>query len=177
LNPRRQVRRALARVVGDVTVEAAMAYALGVLASERFRARQGDAFKLDYPRVPWPASGEAFWAFVRVGEALLQALCPKAAAHAGGEGEVRALAEDPFDARELTYGPEPGVLTVRGVPIVSGVRADVWESAIGHHALRRCIAARAERWTPRELAHLLARATDFRWALEQADVSFRTYLG
>jgi hypothetical protein len=64
-------------------------YALAVLASSSYRARHGEALRIDYPRIPWPSDRAQFDALCRSGRELVKLFCSSVDK---GEGE-RILAE------------------------------------------------------------------------------------
>lgn len=156
-----------------------LAYVYAVLQSPAYRSEYAVLLEIDFPRVPFPRSGDAFRALATLGRRLvdLHLLRAPELEHPsvrldGPPGPV-ALCAEPFDHR-----PEEGcvVVTAAGHGF-TGISPEVWETDVGgHRVLRRWLRDRALTLLSREeIEHFCRAASALALARELAPDLDRAY--
>jgi len=120
-------------------------YIYAVLHDPRYRARYADLLKIDFPRIPLPASAEQFWTLAGHGAALvdLHLLRLPGAAGVGGAGGHPALvspgvtfpAAGSGKVERVRYQPpaagQEGRVSINPEQYFAGVEPLVWEARVG----------------------------------------------
>lgn len=177
LTPRVAARLAL--LVGrPVCAEDVIGYALAVLGSPRFRARNEAALKLDYARLPWPPDGAFFTRALAIGTRFIDALWSPPSASHPFEVATDEAEDAPLSLRALRYEATTERVVCGERPLLCAVRPAWWGAQIGHHLLRVSALAEHARPAPpklRDLIEVLARAAAWHTAESEADALDATY--
>ena len=108
---------------GQVSVEDVAWYVLGVLSSSEYRERYASELAIDHPRIPFPASREAFDVMREVGERLGAAHLLEAPMPADG---ARLEGSESGRVDEVRYEAETASVWINREQRFTGVRLETW---------------------------------------------------
>jgi len=125
-----------------ITVEDVAWYVFGILSTPSYRERYAAELAIDHPRIPFPASREAFDAMRELGERLgaahlLEAPLPPDGARLEGSGSGRV--------DEVRYEPEAASVSINRDQRFAGVRPEAWAWGQGFRPLEHFLTDRKGR--------------------------------
>lgn len=127
--------------------ESLFAYIYAVLHAPAYRSRFLPELQRDFPRLPWPQSGDSFAQLVRLGQALIQ--CHLHSFRAPSSG-LESLTGDYFVRRGWPKIVE-GVVYVNPRQALPGIDAEAWSFELGgYRVMERWLKVRHGRTLARE---------------------------
>jgi predicted helicase len=148
------------------TPEDILGYIYAVLHAPMYRTRYAEFLRIDFPRIPFPESGDDFEALAGLGWALVQThllrelpRCGLAAYHGKGDHTVEAV----------RYSPQEQAISINKAQFFKPVPQNVWEFHIGgYQVLDKYLKSRKGRkLTLDEINHVSAIADSLAFTIEQ----------